>query len=90
MLFRSDFALTFLALSLLLGLVLSLGALVLEQSLLAFYARPRDAVWLITAALLENLGYRQAILWYRVRGLWKYLRGNKSWGRMVRAGFAAR
>jgi len=42
---------------------------------------------LAVAALLENMGYRQLILYYRLRGLWNYLRGNKSWGRMVRAGF---
>jgi hypothetical protein len=36
---------------------------------------------------LENLGYRQMTVYWRLRGLWKFLRGRKDWGAMERKGF---
>jgi hypothetical protein len=39
-------------------------------------------------AVLESFGYRQLMTFWRLRGLAKYLRGNKEWGVMTRGGFA--
>jgi hypothetical protein len=36
--------------------------------------------------MLENLGYRQRTVIWRLRGIWKYLRGRKDWGAMERRG----
>lgn len=81
------FATAFLVLAVLIGFLLSLGAILLEELSLGFF-RERGDMWrLVAVALLENMGYRQVILWYRLRGMWKYVRGNKAWGRMVRVGF---
>jgi len=38
-------------------------------------------------AVLENLGYRQLTVWWRLRGVLSYLRGKKAWGKMTRTGF---
>ncbi len=83
------FASLFFVLALLIGFLLSLGSILLEQLSLSFY-RARGDLWkLVGVALFENMGYRQMILWYRLRGLWGYFRKKKTWGRMVRLGFGA-
>jgi hypothetical protein len=38
--------------------------------------------------VVESLGYRQLTVVWRLRGLWRYLRGSREWGAMTRAGFA--
>ncbi|MBN1334540.1 MAG: glycosyltransferase [Deltaproteobacteria bacterium] len=45
---------------------------------------------LLATALLENFGYRQFTLLARMRGLWHFARGVRSWGEMTRAGFQGR
>ena len=83
------FATLFFILAMLIGFLLSLGAILLEELSLSFF-RERGDMWrLVAVALLENMGYRQVILWYRLRGLWGYIRGRKTWGRMTRLGFGA-
>ena len=82
------FALLFLVVALLLGFLLSVSSLLLEELSFSLYRRRGDLARLVLVALLENFGYRQLTLWYRLRGLWGYLRGKKGWGRMVRTGFS--
>jgi hypothetical protein len=43
---------------------------------------------LILYSVLENVGYRQLITLYRMRGFIGYLRGDKQWGEIRRIGFA--
>ncbi len=81
------FSAIFMLLAILIGFLLSLGGIFLEELSLSFFREHGDLWRLILVAFLENFGYRQLILWYRLRGLWKYFRGNKTWGRMIRAGF---
>ena len=83
------FTALFMVLAVLIGFLLSLGAILLEELSLSFF-RARGDLWrLVSVALLENVGYRQLILWYRLRGLWGYIRRRKTWGRMTRLGFGA-
>jgi cellulose synthase/poly-beta-1,6-N-acetylglucosamine synthase-like glycosyltransferase len=49
--------------------------------------RGRDVAVLLLYALLENLGYRQWTLWWRVRGLWDSLFSQKGWEKFERKGF---
>ena len=42
---------------------------------------------LLLWVLLENFGYRQLTVIWRLRGLVKYLGGGKGWGAMEREGF---
>ena len=81
------FATLFFVLAMLIGFLLSLGAILLEELSLSFFRDKGDLWRLVLVALLENMGYRQIILWYRLRGLWGYFRKKKTWGRMVRLGF---
>ena len=47
----------------------------------------RHLAVLFAYALLENLGYRQVILWWRIRGIWDYYFGKKGWEKFERKGF---
>ena len=69
-----------------LGFLLSLLTLLLEELSFQRYRGIRDRLVLIGCALLENVGYRQLTVVWRVRGIWKYLRGRKDWGAMERRG----
>lgn len=84
----TDYLLAFLAVSFTFGVVISVGALALEESELRRFPRARDLVLLTAVAVLENFGYRQLNNFWRLRGVWQYLRRSQSWGTMTRKGFA--
>jgi cellulose synthase/poly-beta-1,6-N-acetylglucosamine synthase-like glycosyltransferase len=81
------FALLFLVVAFWLGALMSIQALVIDNWGFNLFRGVRARLKLLSAALLENLGYRQLTLWYRIRGLSKFLIGEKSWGKMTRKGF---
>ncbi len=70
-----------------LGTALTAFTLILEDLSFHRYETFRDRALLFWWALLENLGYRQLTVYWRLRGLWKFLRGKKDWGAMERKGF---
>ena len=47
----------------------------------------RDIAKLLVYCVIENIGYRQLTIQWRLKGLWDYLRGNKSWDKFERIGF---
>ena len=71
-----------------LGAVLTVMALVLEEMNFHRYHSFGDRVMLVVWALLENLGYRQMTVVWRLRGIFRYFTGSRSWGKMERAGFS--
>jgi cellulose synthase/poly-beta-1,6-N-acetylglucosamine synthase-like glycosyltransferase len=80
------FVILFFLVAFLWGFLLSLQGLILE-GLDRPGMRPlahRLALGLVAAA--ENFGYRQMTLWFRIRGVWKFATGEKSWGDMQRRG----
>ncbi|MFN3932797.1 MAG: glycosyltransferase [Brevundimonas sp.] len=85
-----EYLLAFLAVSFTFGVVISVGALALEESELRRFPRASDLVLLTAIAVLENFGYRQLNNLWRMRGIWQYLRRSQSWGAMTRKGFASR
>lgn len=69
-----------------LGVMLSTSALVLEEMSFSVYPRVRDLFKLFGVAILENFGYRQITLVWRIRGLVGWLRGKTpEWGEMKRS-----
>ena len=80
------FAIVFFLLAYGYGAVLSVLTLLLEEFSYHRYNRVRDRLLLVSWALLENVGYRQLTVWWRLQGLWKFLRGRKDWGAMERRG----
>jgi cellulose synthase/poly-beta-1,6-N-acetylglucosamine synthase-like glycosyltransferase len=70
-----------------LSTALTAFALIVEDISFHRYSTFRDRALLFWWALMENLGYRQMTAYWRLRGLWKFLRGRKDWGAMERKGF---
>lgn len=77
----------FLAVAVVLGGVLSLSAVALEELSFRRYPRLADLLHLFGLAALENLGYRQLNTWWRVKGTFSAIRGVQGWGKMTRKGF---
>jgi cellulose synthase/poly-beta-1,6-N-acetylglucosamine synthase-like glycosyltransferase len=77
----------FLAIAILAGVILSTGAMILEELFYRRYPKTSDIIRLVAAAFLENFGYRQLTLWWRLKGCWDYFSGKTVWGKMERKGF---
>jgi hypothetical protein len=58
----------------------------LQRHLLPF-SRKREVFILLLYAVLENFGYRQLTLYWRLRGLWDAWRGKTGWEKFARVGF---
>ena len=76
----------FMIVALLLGILLSVSALALEELSFRRHTRNREAVRLLVYAVLDNLGYRQLNDVYRALGLIDFMRKKHSWGEMERRG----
>lgn len=72
------------------GYALVLGILTLAMEEISFhrYHRTADRLRLVGWAMLENAGYRQATVVWRLRGLYRFLRKQTDWGVMTRRGFS--
>jgi cellulose synthase/poly-beta-1,6-N-acetylglucosamine synthase-like glycosyltransferase len=69
------------------GTVLTLLTMCMEEVSFRRYGGLGDRLVLLGWALLENLGYRQLTLVWRIKGLIWYLRGRREWGSLRRRGF---
>ena len=78
----------FFSLTVLFGTVISLGTLALEELQLRRTPSARDLFLIAVAALIENFGYRQANLVFRLRGVWRFVRNDTTWAAAGRAGFS--
>jgi hypothetical protein len=82
-------ALLFLLVALGYGMILSIWGILLEEVGFRRYRRWGDLGRLLLYAVLENFGYRQCTVVYRLRAFWSAIRARHTWGRMTRTGFAA-
>jgi cellulose synthase/poly-beta-1,6-N-acetylglucosamine synthase-like glycosyltransferase len=81
-------ALAFFLLAFAFGTALSLSAVALEELSFHRYESTLDLFQLLLLTVLDGFGYRQLIAWWRIRGLWSYLQGDKEWGAIERMGFS--
>jgi cellulose synthase/poly-beta-1,6-N-acetylglucosamine synthase-like glycosyltransferase len=81
------FFMIFLMLAVVLGIILTMFALLLEEITVKKYLDIKDIGRLLLLGIIENLGYRQVVTVWRMRGLWDWLKGQKSWGKMTRKKF---
>lgn len=78
----------FFGISALFGFLLSASSVLLEESIVSKYPNPADLLRLLAVSAIENLGYRQMTLLWRVEAIAQVLLGMKrSWGDMERRGF---
>lgn len=87
--FGAWFFFPFLALAVLWGMVLSILAVVMQDMEFRWLSRWSSLVRLLTFSLLENLGYRQLTIVWRLRGFFAWLFRREGWGAMPRKGFSA-
>lgn len=78
------FAIAFLALAIVYGILVSVAAFGVEVFLRTRYATLRDRWLLLAAALAENLGYRQWLALVRLRASFRVRRSAGTWGEMRR------
>lgn len=68
------------------GWALNLGSIVIDQCTFKKYHSFRDMFLILCGALGEHLGFRQMHLYWRLRGLYRWLAGKHSWGEQRRVG----
>jgi cellulose synthase/poly-beta-1,6-N-acetylglucosamine synthase-like glycosyltransferase len=78
--------LLFVLLSLAYGGLLSIGAVLLEELTYRRYPEYRDLARLLWFAFIENLGYRQLVLYYRFEGVVRFLTGSGRWEKVTHVG----
>jgi cellulose synthase/poly-beta-1,6-N-acetylglucosamine synthase-like glycosyltransferase len=76
----------FVVLSLVYGSFLSVGSVLLEELTYRRYPSFRDLGLLLVYAVLENIGYRQVVLYYRVQGVFKFIFGFRQWEKVTHVG----
>lgn len=84
---NTPFVIAFLASAVLLGILLSTSAIFLEEISFHKYPDLRDVLVLFCFAVLENFGYRQLTVWWRLRGLIGSVFGRRGWGKARRERF---
>lgn len=80
-------ALAFLSLTFVFGTGISIGTLALEERQLRRTPNAADLGRIALAAVVENFGYRQINLLFRLRGVWRFFRKDSSWAAVPRVGF---
>ncbi|HEY8572282.1 glycosyltransferase family 2 protein [Phenylobacterium sp.] len=84
---QTDYLFAFLAISFGFGIVISVGALALEETVLRRFPDVETLMTLMAAAIAENFGYRQLNNLWRLVGTWQFISRQHSWGTMTRRGF---
>jgi cellulose synthase/poly-beta-1,6-N-acetylglucosamine synthase-like glycosyltransferase len=77
----------FFSASVLYGIILSLGALLLEEYTFHKYPKPKHIIILSIYAILENFGFRQLMTFNRVEGIFRYNKLKNKWGEIKRKEF---
>ena len=82
-----QFALLFVLVAWGYGMLLSIWAVVLEEVSFRRYGRVGDLARLLLFATLENFGYRQRTVWWRLKAFFTVWKQRQMWGEMTRKGF---
>lgn len=77
----------YLLVSIMLGIMLSIGGIILEQYTRKGCMSSQQVMKLALFAILENFGYRQAITLFRAEGIVKFRKMKSSWGKIRRKSF---
>ena len=86
---NTSFALLFVVVAWAYGMLLSLWAVALEEVSFRRYRRFGDLARLLVYATLENFGYRQRTVWWRLKAFVTVFIYRDVWGEMTRKGFEA-
>lgn len=81
------FFILFLVASILYGVILSIGAILLEEYTFSKYPSTGQLFRLTLYGILENFGYRELTVLYRIEGIFKYKKNKNNWGEIQRKSF---
>jgi len=62
----------------------------LQGKSLIYFKGIKEIIILVIAAILENLGYRQLTVWWRIKGIVDFFKGKKGWEKFERKGFSTK
>jgi len=82
------FAILFFLVAVIMGTILSLLSILLEEYSSHRYPRLQDILVICLYSLLENFVFRQWLALVRAKAFWDYFRGKKEWGVLEKKGFA--
>jgi len=68
------------------GALISIGAVLLEEMTYRRYSRARHVAKLILYCFLEHFPHRQLNMFWRLQGMWQFVRGDMEWKEMRRIG----
>lgn len=80
--------LLFLLLAVAYGTLLSMGSVVLEEITLRRYPRLKDVMILMAFAVVENIGYRQVLTFFKAYGVLQSFRRRRAWEVVEHEGLA--
>ena len=83
------FMISFFLVAVLYGIILSVGALLMEERTFRKYPRISQVMKLFLYAVLDNFGYRQLNTVYKVESMAGYRKNKSSWGSIRRRTFSA-
>ena len=86
---NTPFAILFIYVALLLGVLNSVVSIVLQEISGHRYQGFKAWFILLFTAVAENFGYRQLTVWWRLLGTLDWIRGKNHWGHMTRKGIGA-
>lgn len=84
------FAILFGIATLLFGIFLSIGAVLLEEWSLRRYPKVKELLKLVFYGIIENFWYRQLNAFWKTISIFTFFKREKSWGRMQRRGFTTK
>jgi cellulose synthase/poly-beta-1,6-N-acetylglucosamine synthase-like glycosyltransferase len=97
--FNYSYLLMFILVSIIYGVLISVSSIVVgawpsktagaDTSIkpLIYFRNTREIILLLAFAVLENFGYRQLTLWWRIKGTVDFIQGKKRWEKFQRIGF---
>lgn len=74
-----DLVFLFFVVDLLFGMLMSFGAVLIEESAFHKYPKISQLLILLCASLFEHLGFRQYVMFWRAYGSFKFLLGKRDW-----------
>lgn len=81
------FMLSFFLVAVLYGIILSVGALLMEERTFRKYPRISQIIKLFIYTIIDNFGYRQLNTVYKVEAMMGYRKNKSSWGSIQRRNF---
>ncbi|MDP4146320.1 MAG: glycosyltransferase [Bacillota bacterium] len=87
-LLNTTYFILFLISSILYGVVLSIGAILLEEYTFSKYPSIRQLIKLSWFGVLENFGYRQMTTFFRIDAIIRFKKFKHSWGKINRESFS--